>query len=105
MTSKTIEFLRRDEWTMGNGQCGECCGLGTGFLHGSFGGHEDVGRIGHRPACALALSLEELGEEVLWMGELDHYLTPKQRTKYLKSKAAHAVWMRDFWAGRWEDKL
>ncbi len=72
-----IEWLKSDEWQMGNGQCHECCGLapdGTVVGHPSNSyvtswgsGHGDYKRdTGHAPECKLAMSLELLGSPVKW---------------------------------------
>lgn len=56
----TIAFLRKNEWTMGNGQCHVCEGCGPRVGWGPWT------KIGHKPGCCLGQSLEELGETVEW---------------------------------------
>lgn len=60
--SKTIRFLRKDEWTMGNGQCHECCGQKPRAKWWTD-------KVGHRKDCMLAMALEELGQKVTWEHE------------------------------------
>ena len=65
---KTIEFLRAKEWSMGNGQCPECCGAHQGWLGHPL--HLDASGIGHKADCPLAASLRELGASpVVMVGE------------------------------------
>ena len=61
-----VEHLRKVEWTMGNGQCGTCYGLGVSF-HKSRG----ASQIGHEKECGLAGALASLGEKPLYKGEFD----------------------------------
>lgn len=63
MTAAT--YLRSKEWTMGSGQCWECCGLGPWRFQ-----DEAPYEKGHTEDCAFADSLEELGEWVLRVGQL-----------------------------------
>jgi hypothetical protein len=60
--NKTIKHLRKREWSMGNGQCHDCCGS-----------QPNVGwwtkTVGHERGCKLALCLEELREKVVWERE------------------------------------
>ena len=60
----TIEFLRKKEWSMGNGQCPDCCGLGVTFEKQS-----DAKDIGHKKNCTRAKALRELGEKPLMKGK------------------------------------
>jgi len=63
----TIAFLKKDEWTMGNGRCHHCRGLAVHWHYHSS--HEKAERIGHEKDCPLAMSLIELGEKPLMMGD------------------------------------
>ena len=66
MPPKTIQWLRKDEWTMGNGQCPDCCGCKPG----GWVGHPCVPTSdyeGHEKGCPRAESLEELGEKVQYI--------------------------------------
>lgn len=58
----TITYLRRDEWSMGNGQCPECHGLAP---DARWDGHVCLRlsdwSAGHRAHCQLAAALQELG--------------------------------------------
>lgn len=86
--NKTIEYLRKKEWSMGNGQCPDCCGLSdklkrwywytdyqicTDYMNP----HSDKVKnfdewnkeypqdlSAHKVGCILAECLEELGEKV-----------------------------------------
>lgn len=63
---KSIDYLRKIEWSMGNGQCPECYGVSEKWL-----GHPMYltgKRIGHKLNCPLANALVELGEEVVIIG-------------------------------------
>ena len=64
---KTIDYLRKEEWSMGNGQCPECYGAPESF-HG-HPCHNTSDTIGHEADCDLALSLQELGELVVFIGD------------------------------------
>ena len=56
-----IEYLRREEWTMGNGQCHECGGLDPeGWPTNQI--------VGHKLTCQKAKAIEALGGEVFWIG-------------------------------------
>ena len=50
ISEETKRYLRRKEWSMGNGQCGECCGLEPDRLENP----------GHHKDCAFARLLLEL---------------------------------------------
>ena len=68
MTDTAITYLRRLEWSMGNGQCPECCGASD---DGRWHGHplyRLLSDLGHKLDCALANSIEELGGEVTYRG-------------------------------------
>ena len=56
---KALQFLRRDEWTMGNGQCGECYGSSPGKDWWTTS-------HGHKMDCALAEAIQSLGGQVMW---------------------------------------
>lgn len=65
---KTLEFLTSKEWSMGNGQCPECCGV-----HAGWHGHPlylTTENIGHKTKCPLAESIKELGGTALMQGEM-----------------------------------
>lgn len=61
----TIKFLRKDEWSMGNGQCHECCGNEPGkwYPHPCVPSPQHEG---HAPNCDLAKALLELGQDVIF---------------------------------------
>jgi len=63
--NKTVAFLRKKEWSMGNGQCNECCGNEPG----KWAPHPCVPtkeHEGHYPPCPLAEALKELEESVIY---------------------------------------
>ena len=65
--SKTLKYLLDKEWSMGNGQCPECCGVHTGWL-----GHPlylTSKNIGHKKECVLAASIKENKGDVIYKGE------------------------------------
>jgi len=61
--SKALAFLKKDEWTMGNGQCPTCYGLAVGHFwhHGNS--------LGHEPNCKRAEAIKELGGEALMISD------------------------------------
>ena len=65
MSKKTIKYLRDKEWTMGNGQCDDCCGTDPNMIWGL--GRDK--RSGHEKDCPAAKCLEELGEKVFYKGD------------------------------------
>jgi len=80
MTSAALAYFKGKEWSMGNGQCPECCGVHEGWL-----GHPlylTDRNIGHTADCKLAASLKELGAEPVMIGSLntgrtfERYRTP-----------------------------
>lgn len=73
-----LEYLKAQEWSMGNGQCPECYGtpeswFGRGILRAE--------EVGHEPNCKLARSIRELGGGTVLRGEFksdkeyEHYIT------------------------------
>lgn len=62
--SIAVAHLRKNEWTMGNGQCHVCCGKDP---DNGWWTHE----VGHEPGCSLAEALESLGQEVEWEHDND----------------------------------
>ena len=61
-----IKYLKEKEWSMGNGQCPECCGAPEKWF-----GHPcymTPDTIGHEKDCELAASLKDLGETPLMKG-------------------------------------
>ena len=66
----TVEYLRNREWSMGNGQCPECCGhplewIGHPCCSGAY-----LEKLGHTDECPWAKMLEEVGEKVLRQGSI-----------------------------------
>lgn len=61
---KAIEYSRKDEWTMGPGQCHKCCGNSARWL--GLYGYPTMNYLWHVPGCELGETLESRGETVLW---------------------------------------
>ena len=76
---KAIEYLKKREWSMGNGQCPDCCGVPESW-HG-HPCHMTAETIGHESGCSLAETLREMGERPLMKGEFksdaqfEHYIS------------------------------
>ncbi len=65
MTRIALAYLQREEWTMGNGQCHECCGLKPAvFLGHPNAPTEDY--LGHDKDCQHAAALADLGDTPLY---------------------------------------
>lgn len=62
-----VEYLRKREWSMGNGQCPDCCGVPQDW-HG-HPCHLTAETIGHAPNCPLADALRHAGETPLMKGD------------------------------------
>ena len=63
-------YILHDEWTMGNGQCNTCCGIGPDLAKDHIKSHEHhqhsdwgpwEGSVGHKKNCLRALAMDELG--------------------------------------------
>lgn len=65
--SATIDYLRKREFSMGNGQCPDCESVPESW-HG-HPLHMSASSIGHDADCPLAKSLYELGETPLIKGQ------------------------------------
>ena len=61
-----MSYLTEQEWSMGNGQCPECCGIGVGFHM-----QDHSSRIGHKKGCKLAKQLKEIGGKPMMIGDFD----------------------------------
>lgn len=62
-----LDYLLKKEWSDGNGQCPECCGVPERWPpHPLFLTPET---LGHKPDCDLAQSIEEVGGEPLYLGQ------------------------------------
>lgn len=61
------DYLRKREWSMGNGQCPDCCGVPPDWLGHPL--HETPETIGHKLGCQLAEALADAGERVVYLGE------------------------------------
>jgi hypothetical protein len=63
-TRRTLAYLKKKEWSMGNGQCPECCGMNPGIWYSSIRPHPVAltpGHEGHIRGCELAEAIEEVG--------------------------------------------
>ena len=61
-----LEFIKKDEWSMGNGQCPKCGGVPASW-HG-HPLHMGTKSIGHAANCPLAAALKSLGDRPLMKG-------------------------------------
>jgi len=84
-----VEFLRRDEWTMGHGQCHSCCGNEPSDVWRRFAPYE----YGHLPGCVLAEVIEDEGEFVMRVGMLQgpRYRDKQERAWWEKRKLQDAA--------------
>ena len=63
----SLKYLLKREWSMGNGQCPDCCGVPKSWL-----GHPlylDGSGIGHEPKCSLAAAIAGAGGKPLYIGK------------------------------------
>lgn len=65
--SDALKFLQKKEWSMGNGQCPECCGSPPDW-HG-HPCHPTAATIGHEKTCGIALAIKELVGAALFLGD------------------------------------
>ena len=63
ISEATKKYLLKKEWSMGNGQCDECCGLKPGFGAGSAM-PASPDETGHYTKCKFAKMMKELGIQV-----------------------------------------
>jgi hypothetical protein len=86
----TLKYLREKEYSMGNGQCPECCGVPPSW-HG-HPCHPTPQSIGHKRNCPLAAAIMEQGGSVLFQGKLtelplgERYKPGTAYYKYINSK-------------------
>jgi hypothetical protein len=73
ISEATEKYLLDKEWSMGNGQCDECCGLGPDWGKG-FMNEPLPEETGHTRNCKFAKMLKELGFTV-------HYIKNKKGTR------------------------
>lgn len=62
-----MRYLLEKEWSMGNGQCPECCGVPA-----SWHGHPlylTTENIGHKKGCKLAAAIRSAGGKPLMVGQ------------------------------------
>jgi len=67
----TIEYFFKREWSMGNGQCPDCCGSPPDWIGHPC--HPTAKTIGHEKDCPLAACLKELGDKPIFIGEFNGY--------------------------------
>lgn len=65
--------FRKREWSMGNGQCDECYGLGLKFYPQRL----SMSEIGHEEGCSIGLMIRECGGDVLFKSEQSKEITHK----------------------------
>jgi len=63
ISEATKLYLTKKEWSMGNGQCHECCGLGPNWGKG-FANEPAPEETGHKKNCKYAKMMKELGFKV-----------------------------------------
>lgn len=68
MSLEALEYLQRDEWTAGNGQCHVCWGVSRKWVPDFRYTSESM--TGHREGCALAVAIRSIGGETYFIGEL-----------------------------------
>lgn len=61
--AESIKYLEEREWSLGNGQCDECNGLGPKFY-----GHHEAKELGHERSCKFAKLLVDLGAFPIYKG-------------------------------------
>ena len=57
--SAAVRYLRKNEWSMGNGQCPDCCGSQPGKWD-----FRPECKEGHKFDCLLAGALSSFGDDV-----------------------------------------
>jgi hypothetical protein len=65
--SNILKYLRQREWSMGNGQCPDCCGVGEDWIGDMM--FLDGSGVGHKRGCKLAQAIHEAGGTPLMVGE------------------------------------
>jgi len=65
--NSVLEYLKDKEWSMGNGQCPDCCGAPPMWLGHPC--HLTTNTIGHKQDCPLAAALLAAGGSPLMIGE------------------------------------
>jgi hypothetical protein len=64
-----VTRLREKEWSMGNGQCPECCGLSPKWYKGGFlNDVKNPSKIGHEKFCLLARMMKDYGIRPVMLG-------------------------------------
>ena len=66
ISEATKLYLTKKEWSMGNGQCDECCGMGPNWGKG-MANEPLPEETGHTRKCKFAKMLVELGFTVHYM--------------------------------------
>lgn len=70
ISEETKRYLQKKEWSMGHGQCPECCGLSLEWSQELFIPRRPE-ECGHRKDCDFARLLQELGMDVLFRRKHD----------------------------------
>ena len=83
---KAIDYLKKREWSMGNGQCPECFGVPESW-HG-HPCHMSAKTIGHEAGCSLAEALRAAGERPLMKGEFN---SDTQFEGYISDEGFHGT--------------
>ena len=101
-----LKYLLKREWSMGNGQCPDCCGVPA-----SWHGHPlylTTKGIGHKKACKLALAIKDAGGKPLMIGQFksdiswesaitaDGFLTTQLKGSDPEAKARNDKFNADF---------
>lgn len=88
-------YLRKREWSMGNGQCPDCEGAHEGWY-----GHpcyQKKDSVGHKPDCPLAKALADIGESPLYLNSFEP--TKEQEADMQKRYGVHNTMWKD-WINR-----
>ena len=80
-------YLKSKEWSTGNGQCPECCGVPPSWYGHPL--HRTTDSIGHEPSCKLAGAISEAGGSVLFVGSYQaEDFAPSYREDTVRGQAA-----------------
>lgn len=67
MSDKTLKYLLKKEWSMGNGQCPECEGVPESWFPHPL--CKTSSKLGHTRRCSLALAIKASGGTPLFLGQ------------------------------------
>ncbi len=91
-------YLRRKEFSIGNGQCPECCGVPPSWLGHPL--HRTQDTIGHKKDCDLAQAITSVGGSVVFIGEYKSFdFAPSYRENTVRGAAAKKLseWSASCW--------